>query len=128
MLTSPVYEVPCWTEGNRHWVSGYLELRGSRAVRSLISWSPAQNGLVIGTPSIGVGGKSIPAMLLRDGSLDYRGDLMVLCVPKGGAFTIQLSDIPYVAPPPPAFPLWWQQPASTARRAGAILEAARSPA
>ena len=36
MAASPMYEVPTWHEGRMHWRTGYLELRGSRAVRSLI--------------------------------------------------------------------------------------------
>lgn len=143
MLTAPVYEVPTWDEGRMHWRTGYLELCGSRANRSLISWSPGQNGAAIGSPAIGVGDKIIPAMLVRDGSLDYAGDLTVLCVPRGGAFTITLSDTPYVRAPRPAIdiPAWWTPPGQTtaeasaaapkphgtARKAEAILEAARAP-
>ena len=51
MLTAPVYEVPTWDEGRMHWRTGYLELCGSRANRSLISWSPGQNGAAIGSPA-----------------------------------------------------------------------------
>ena len=73
-------------------------------------------------------------------SIGYFGDLVVISVPKGATFNITLSDTPNVRAPqqpewnfsganyvpvnPPPAP----KPASSARKARAVLKAARQPA
>jgi hypothetical protein len=39
------------------------------------------------------------ASVLESASLGYRGELMIVCVPKGSVWEISLSDIPYKAAP-----------------------------
>jgi hypothetical protein len=65
------------------WVSGKIQLRGSKDVRDLIC-----------SDSLDVGGWSGKTKtLVANHSLDYRGELKIRCVPKGAIFEITLSDV-----------------------------------
>jgi hypothetical protein len=65
------------------WVSGKIQLRGSRDVRDLIC-----------SDSLDVGGWSGKTKtLVANHSLPYQGDLRVRCVPRGAVFEISLSDV-----------------------------------
>ena len=148
MRAAPIYEVPDWNQGTMKWRSGYLQLRGSRDTRDLICVNPAQNGMAFI-------GAAPNARLVTNNSLNYWGDLIVACAPRGGVFAITLSDVANPRAPLPT-PGWapngafgdgngfkhpWPvrpmeakpneppapKPHGTARKAGAILQAARAP-
>jgi hypothetical protein len=76
-----VYETPSGDDGSGIWKSGYLQLRGSLDHRDLFCASPSSWGYV-------------SKFLVGNQSLDYRGDLVVVCIPKGSVFSLTLSDIP----------------------------------
>jgi hypothetical protein len=115
------------------WVSGYLQLRNSRDLRDLVCVNPAQNGMAFC-------GAAPFAELFVNTSIGYRGDLTVIAVPKGWTFAVTLSDAPIVRPPmtpewnfsganyTPVNPPAAKKPHGTARKAEAILQAARTPA
>jgi hypothetical protein len=65
MTTPPVHEVPRWNEGSQKWVSGYFVLRGSSDIRDFYCSQTRFTSNV----------------LVRDHSLGYRGDLVVVNVP-----------------------------------------------
>jgi hypothetical protein len=77
----PVYETPEGDDGSGVWRSGYLQLRGSGDHKDLFCASPSSWGYV-------------SKLLVGNQSLPYRGDLRVLCVPRGSEFSVTLSDIP----------------------------------
>lgn len=83
MTTPPIYEVPEGDDGSGVWKRGVLQLRGSRSVRDLYCNSVVQNGF----------------SAVAGHSLGYRGDLIVRCVPRGGAFALTLSDLPVARRP-----------------------------
>ena len=88
---SPKYEVPQWSESKRLWLSAYFVSRGSLDYRDLYCTCSSQNGL--------------PSKIMAQGkSLGYSGGLIVVCVPKGSAWAVTWSDIPYGRPPPPTLP------------------------
>jgi hypothetical protein len=70
------------------WKSVYLQLRGSLDHRDIYCAIPSQNFMNW------TGKRKI---LIADHSLDYRGDLMVRCVPKDAVFEISLSDVELTA-------------------------------
>jgi hypothetical protein len=78
MTTPPVYEVPEGNDGSGFWRRGYLQLRATGDVRDLYCNSVVQNG----------------HSAVQNHSLPYRGDLVVRCVPRGGVFSLTLSDQP----------------------------------
>ena len=80
---SPVNDGPSRCAPDGTWVSGKIQLRGSRDVRDVI----CSDLLDVG----GWSGKT--KTLVANHSLNYRGDLMVRCVPKGAIFEITLSDV-----------------------------------
>jgi hypothetical protein len=80
---SPVDDGPSRCAPDGTWVSGKIQLRGSRDVRDVIC-----------SDSLDVGGWSGKTkILVANHSLNYRGDLLVRCVPKGAIFEITLSDV-----------------------------------
>jgi hypothetical protein len=137
MTTGAVHVVPDYNPATQQFTSGYLTLLGSRDVRNLMNVQPASNAHAFC-------GTAAYAEMVINGNLGYRGDLMVVGAPKGAVFNVTLSDQPNPRPAPgrtewnfsganykphnpPAAPKT-PQGASTARKAGAILQAARSPA
>ena len=80
MTTPPVYETPEGDDGSGVWRRGVLQLRGTRSVRDLYCNATAQNG----------------HSAIQNHSLGYRGDLVVLACPRGGVFSLTLSDQPVV--------------------------------
>lgn len=134
MTTAPSgHVVPDADPARQRFTSGYLTLQSTRGLRPLINVTPS-NGFT-GAPPL--------AQMLVNSSIGYVGDLMVVGVPRGATFAITLSDQPNIRAPrtpewnfnnanykphnPPARPKT-PQGASTARKAGAILHAARTPA
>jgi hypothetical protein len=82
VTTSPaVYETPEGDAGSGEWKRGYLQLRGSRDYRDLYCNSPHSWGY-------------LSKLLVGNQSLSYRGDLRVVCVPRGAVFSLTLSDVP----------------------------------
>ena len=104
-VAPPIYETPRWNEGSRKWVAGYLELRGSNDHRDLICFDVA-NPVINGN-------------LAANHSLGYRGDLIVVAVPKASQWRLTVSDVPNLrmthGTPP------------TARRVAAMREAVTTP-
>jgi hypothetical protein len=66
------------------WKTMYLQLRGSLDHRDLYCAIPSQNFM---------NWSGATKYLIVDHSLDYHGDLKILCVPKGAMFEIALSDV-----------------------------------
>ena len=66
------------------WKTMYLQLRGSLDHRDLYCAIPSQNFM---------NWSGATKYLIVDHSLDYHGDLKILCVPKGAVFEIALSDV-----------------------------------
>jgi hypothetical protein len=78
MTASPsVYEVPDANPATQQFKSGYFTLRGTGDVRNLY------NSLT----------GHLSKFLIANHSLSYRGDLKVVCVPRGSTWSITLSDI-----------------------------------
>jgi hypothetical protein len=140
MTTPPIHETPRWNEGEQKWVAGYFVLRGRHDYRDLICFEPASNGHAM--TWWGADGS-----MVINGSIGYRGDLIVVAVPRGSQWSITLSDTPNVRaprpivhnfsganykpvnpPPSPKASSAERHGASTARKAKAILQAARTPA
>lgn len=78
MTTPPLYEVPEGCDGDGIWRRGYLQLRATGDHRDLYCNGIVQNGF----------------SAIQNHSLGYRGDLVVRCVPRGGVFSLTLSDQP----------------------------------
>jgi hypothetical protein len=76
----PKYEIAEWDEGRRCWRRGYFVLRGERDFRDLYCANPSQWGY-------------LSHVLIQNQSLGYRGNLIVVCVPRGSQFSITLSDV-----------------------------------
>ena len=94
------YEVAQWSEGKQQWLTGHLVLRGSRDIRDLICIDTQHGGGWASHSNQNDG-------VLLNRSLPYAGDLQIVCVPRGSTWSITLSDIPYIPPPPtwpPTFP------------------------
>jgi hypothetical protein len=130
MTASPsVYEVPDANPATQQFKSGYFTLRGTGDVRNLY------NSLT----------GHLSKFLIANHSLSYRGDLKVVCVPRGSTWSITLSDIALSkqernelgkTAAQKALEAHWRkleaarsslQPHGTARKADAILQAARAP-
>jgi hypothetical protein len=95
MTTPPSgYETPRWSEGAQKWLSAYFVLRGSGDYRDLVSFNPSQSGGVLAW-SGSIGG------LLTDGNLPFRGDLTIVCLPRGSVWEVSVSDTPNVRAPRP---------------------------
>jgi len=77
----PRYEVPEGNDGSGIWLRGYLQLRGSLDVRDIYCSSPHSWG-------------NLSPVLIINQSLGFRGQLKILCVPRGSVFSITLSDQP----------------------------------
>jgi hypothetical protein len=78
-----VYETPNWDAGRLCWKTAYLQLRGSGDSQNIFFCAnPHQWGFV-------------SKFLVSNQSLSYRGDLQIICVPRGAVFELTLSDIPY---------------------------------
>jgi hypothetical protein len=82
MTTPPAaYETPEGDDFTGIWRRGYLQLRASGDHKDLFCASPSSWGYV-------------SKLLVGNQSLSYRGDLRVVCVPRGSEFSVTLSDIP----------------------------------
>jgi hypothetical protein len=79
MQTPPSrYEVPDFNAAAQQYTSGYFVLRGSGDTQNIYC---SLTGFV-------------SPLLVRDHSLNYRGDPKVACVPKGSVWSVTLSDQP----------------------------------
>ena len=85
---------PRFDEGKLIWVSGYFVLRGSLDIRDLICLSP-QSG----------GGGGPDGVMVANHGLGYRGDLLVVAVPRGSTWSLTISDVESPRAPPPT-PGW----------------------
>jgi hypothetical protein len=81
---------PRFDEGKLIWVSGYFVLRGSLDIRDLICLSP-QSG----------GGGGPDGVMVANHSLGYRGELLVVAVPRGSTWSLTISDVENPRAPPP---------------------------
>jgi hypothetical protein len=86
------YDPPSFSEATQQFTNGRFVLRASGEFRNFVC-----------IDAQGVGGwashYSNVASVLENASVAYRGELVVVCVPKGSVWEISLSDIPYVPPP-----------------------------
>jgi hypothetical protein len=119
------YDPPQWSEGRQRWKAGRFVLRGSNDVRDLVCIDTQHGG---GWASHG----GLSDIVMGDASIDYAGDLEIVCVPKGSTWTITLSDVPNPRAPLPT-PGWAHARRGVRRRERpqaypAVVEASRRPA
>jgi hypothetical protein len=76
---------PCFNEGKQHWVSAYIQLRGSKDVRDIFCLNPSQS------PAPPLSTSKRHTHVVND-SIPYLGDLIVKCLPAGSTWEIALSD------------------------------------
>jgi hypothetical protein len=83
------YDPPSFSETTQQFTSGRFVLRASGEFRNLVC-----------IDAQGVGGWAshygTVASVLESASIGYRGELMVVCCPKGSVWEITLSDVPFV--------------------------------
>jgi hypothetical protein len=83
--TAGTNEMPQFSEATQNWKAGYFVLRGSRDNRNLFAIAPSD---------------SLPSHVwARGASIGYRGELKVICVPRGSEWSVTLSDVPVPRPP-----------------------------
>ena len=86
------FDPPSFSEATQQFTNGRFVLRASGEFRNFVC-----------IDAQGVGGWAshygTTASVLESASIGYRGELVVVCVPKGSVWEISLSDIPYVPPP-----------------------------
>ena len=95
---NPSYQIPDYDMGRRRWKSAYFQLRATGESMDTVCMSSQDGGG--GAAHFGAG----QATLWEGASVPYRGELRVLCVPKGSVWELTLSDVPFVRAP--ATP-WW---------------------
>ncbi len=94
MVAQPQFETPQWDEGRGVFKSGYLTLRGAKDFVPVYNASPATNGAAFswwGPQGIAIVNNSLP----------YKGDLVVVSVPRGSQWKLSLSDVPNPIAPEP---------------------------
>lgn len=79
------------SQPNQIWTTGYFVLRGSLDVRDVFCASTQSSGL-----------PSNPKLWLINSSIRYRGDLVVVAIPRGSEWSVTLSDVPVVRASPSA--------------------------
>jgi hypothetical protein len=95
------YEAPSWDPGwgkFGRWQSGYLVLQGTGDRRPVYSFSSQSN-------SGGALSSGSARTLIIDGSVPYLGELIVVAIPGGSEWRLDLSDTPVVNREVPANPL-----------------------
>jgi hypothetical protein len=130
-MTAPpsVYETPDASAATQQFTSGYFTLRGSGDTQNLYCSLTGH----------------LSKFLIANHSLGYRGELVVMCVPRGSQWSITVSDVALSkkerkelgkTAAQKALEAHWRkleaarsslQPHGTARKADAILQAARAP-
>jgi hypothetical protein len=93
------FDPPSFSEATQQFTTGRFVLRGSRDFRNLVCIDTQSDG---GWASQ----YASTASVLESASLNYAGELMVVCVPRGSIWELSLSDIPYVRAPMTAAE-WW---------------------
>ena len=78
-----------FSEAKQQFTNGRFVLRASGEFRNLMCIDTQSDG---GWASQ----YSSTAGVLTNASIGYRGELMVVCVPKGSVWEISLSDVPFV--------------------------------
>ena len=81
---------PQWSASLLRWKTGYLALRGEGDTQAIYCCRPG------GWTPLWVGDTRI---LIVSASLQFRGRLVVQCVPKGATYQLTLSDVPVTRPP-----------------------------
>jgi hypothetical protein len=119
------YMTPAFDEGRQHWVSAYCQLRGALDHRDLVCVNPSQSAAWPGY----IVNKSIP----------YLGALTIRCLPIGSEWSLALSDAPLTQREINERAEALRRKAledhiiavrgakETARRARAVMDAARAP-
>jgi hypothetical protein len=129
IMTQPptVYETPDHNPATQQFKSGYFTLRGSGDTQNLYCSLTGH----------------LSTFLVANHSLAYHGNLVVVCVPRGSTWSITVSDVALSkkernelgkTATQKALEAHWRhleaappQPHGTARKAEAILQAARTP-
>jgi hypothetical protein len=92
MTKSGPYDQPSFSEATQQFTTGRFVLRGSGEFRNLCCID-AQGG----------GGWAShygdTASVWSNASVGYRGELMVVCVPRGSIWELSLSDVPFKVAP-----------------------------
>ena len=83
---TPSYETPRASESRQCWLNAYLVLRGSEDCRDLYCCNPSAGGIWFSW------GGSV-ALAIVNHSLAYRGNLVVVSVPRGSTWSVTLSDV-----------------------------------
>jgi hypothetical protein len=78
------------------WLTGYFVLRDG-GVRDVICCSPQTSG------GFGPGGSG---ELITGGSIGFKGQLMIIAVPRGSTWALTLSDVPVVRTVDPRWATW----------------------
>jgi hypothetical protein len=87
---------PQFSASKQVWLTGYFQIRGERDIQAVYcsrsgTWVPQW-----------IGDQRI---LISNASFPYAGRLRIICVPKGSAWSVTLSDVPTVRAPS-ATPGW----------------------
>jgi hypothetical protein len=78
-------EMPQWDSGRMRWKAGRFALKASGDFQHLVSLALTD---------------IVPSGVWAQGaSIQYRGDLEVVCVPRGSIWSLTLTDTPVVRPP-----------------------------
>jgi hypothetical protein len=83
------FDPPSFSAATQQFTTGRFVLRASGEFRNLVCLDTQSDG---GWASQ----YSNTASVLINASVGYRGDLTVVCVPKGSVWQITLSDVPFV--------------------------------
>jgi hypothetical protein len=86
------YDPPSFSEAKQQFTTGRFVLRGSGEFRNFMCLDTQSDG---GWASQ----YSSTASVLSNASVGYRGELMIVCVPKGSVWELTLSDQPFVRAP-----------------------------
>jgi hypothetical protein len=91
--TPPGYEIVEWDEGRQQVKAGRLVLRASGDVRDLVCIDTQSGG--------GWGQHARSEIVLANRSIRFRGNLLLIAVPKGSQWSVSISGVPVVRRPAP---------------------------
>jgi hypothetical protein len=86
------YDPPSFSEATQQFTTGRFVLRATGEFRNFVCIDTQTDGYWASQ-------YGNTASVLINASLGYRGELMIVCVPKGSVWELTLSDQPYVRAP-----------------------------